>query len=463
MNSTLKLSSNGLFDAVIACHNNDFDFIVNSQTFSCPKFLADFISPRISRIHMNDSSCSQFSINIPEAEIVFPKIIKLMEGSSIIVESSEIPIFRQIAHALDNKEFIAELPTNSSNEIDKAINSAIFKGMNGQDLGETASFIASNIEDIVPDELAHLDIYLLSQIFSSESLSVQSEDSLFDIIECLIAIGGDKFKQLFQYVHFENVSVEIISKFLEIMSEDGLTGSLFDAIKPRLLFDINKYKNTKTKNNSNDSNDSNNSNNKNNQNNKNNKNSINNNNVKDGENLENLDYKEFKFNSLQPLNGITKYLSKIAGGNAHLKGLIKISGSSSWGTSEPNMLYQIIDNDLIFWRGTRNDPNAWIQFDFKERKIELSAYTIETFNWDPNGHHMKSWEILGSNNETDWEVLDVKIGNDELNGNGRRASWKIQESRPFRYIRIHSRGETHGGRSTFLYLSHCEFFGKLIN
>ena len=82
-------------------------------------------------------------------------------------------------------------------------------------------------------------------------------------------------------------------------------------------------------------------------------------------------------------NHILKYLSEKFEGNVHTKNVVKITASSI-GDNNNFPIENIVEenDDKYFW--TKNEPDSWIKFDFKERKVLLDRYTLKTFNY-PEG------------------------------------------------------------------------------
>jgi hypothetical protein len=52
--SRLRLSSGGMRNIVKARIENDFTFIVDEHRYSCPWFIAEFLSPKVGRLHSID-------------------------------------------------------------------------------------------------------------------------------------------------------------------------------------------------------------------------------------------------------------------------------------------------------------------------------------------------------------------------------------------------------------------------
>ena len=50
-------------------------------------------------------------------------------------------------------------------------------------------------------------------------------------------------------------------------------------------------------------------------------------------------------------------------------------------------------NETTFYCSNSCSFDAWICFDFKEMKVNISNYSIRTINSSRSTHHLKSWII----------------------------------------------------------------------
>jgi hypothetical protein len=170
--------------------------------------------------------------------------------------------------------------------------------------------------------------------------------------------------------------------------------------------------------------------------------------------------KSIPFDSMQPFGGIISQLSNECCGNVHTKGIVSITASST----ESNSCHQVVDYD---WSGSwysRSETNSWIQFDFKNRTISPTHYTIKSDN--ESGYHLMKWSLDGSNDGTSWINVDRRETND-LNGNRIVKSYECasvqtsSSSSPFfRFIRLIQTGKDSSGYD-YLMLTNVEFFGKV--
>jgi hypothetical protein len=156
-----------------------------------------------------------------------------------------------------------------------------------------------------------------------------------------------------------------------------------------------------------------------------------------------------------PLNGIISFLTRKVGGNIHTRGIVNISSSGD----RSKHCWQVADHDWTGYWGTANEPNSWISFDFKGRRVSLSHYTLKSHTgWRD---FFVEWVIEGSHDSQSWMELDRRSTRD-------LASRSIVKTYPcsntastgFRHLRMRQTGPT-SDNLHFLLLANIEFFGEL--
>jgi hypothetical protein len=100
-------------------------------------------------------------------------------------------------------------------------------------------------------------------------------------------------------------------------------------------------------------------------------------------------------------------------------------------------------------------------YDFKERRIVPTHYTIRT-NWnDPCGSHLRSWLVETSTDGKNWREVAHEEDNDQLNGYRLTATFPVAGGGECRFIRLVNIGRNHL-RNDRLCISAWEIFGNLI-
>lgn len=122
--------------------------------------------------------------------------------------------------------------------------------------------------------------------------------------------------------------------------------------------------------------------------------------------------------------GIMKYLMTKTGGNIHENGTIEITSNS---IGDGYDLKDIINYQNKNIYGSKNEENASICFDFKNRLIQLSSYSIKSQN--SGSGNLRNWVIEVSNDKQSWKEVDSHSNDSSLNGSNIVAIFDIKEKR----------------------------------
>lgn len=164
-------------------------------------------------------------------------------------------------------------------------------------------------------------------------------------------------------------------------------------------------------------------------------------------------------------NGIIDMMTQECGGNVDKKDIVKIT-SSSRKRSDVDAFHAANLHDVNSYFYSLDEENSWLKYDFKDKKIMPSHYSIRSYPSSKNSEHLKSWVIEGSNtdNVDDWKILDSRHNSSCLNDRSASHTFEIQKLKPaeyYRYIRL--RQIDYNASNTFhLSLSALEFYGKVI-
>jgi hypothetical protein len=75
---------------------NDFDFVVGDNRYSCPWFVAAFLSTKIAQLHALDPSICEFHLETKDHKQKFEKFLSLGCGLSFVIDDENLPIVRSI-------------------------------------------------------------------------------------------------------------------------------------------------------------------------------------------------------------------------------------------------------------------------------------------------------------------------------------------------------------------------------
>ena len=144
---------------------------------------------------------------------------------------------------------------------------------------------------------------------------------------------------------------------------------------------------------------------------------------------------EYPFES-DLFSGIFDGLSKKLGRNLADSSDVDVTASRFFGQYRPE---NVLKNDSSWWF-SENFPNSWIQFDFKERKVSITSYSMN------DRQRVKSWKVEGSTDGSTFEIIDNKVdttdfqnSNNEFNDPSAQKNFPVQpNNKYYRYIRITS-------------------------
>jgi len=163
---------------------------------------------------------------------------------------------------------------------------------------------------------------------------------------------------------------------------------------------------------------------------------------------------EFPFKS-DLFSGIFDGLSKKLGRNLADSSDVDVTASSIHGSCGPK---NVLKNDSSRWISS-NLPNSWIQFDFKQRKVSITSYSMN------DNYRVKSWKVEGSTDGSTFEIVDNKVDTTDFQNSGKFNDPSAQKNFPvqpnnkyYRYIRITSTSKNWSNLDYFS-LYRVEFFG----
>jgi hypothetical protein len=160
----------------------------------------------------------------------------------------------------------------------------------------------------------------------------------------------------------------------------------------------------------------------------------------------------------RPLDGIIAYLSRRHGGNVHDKGIANVSASSIYGYTMAKNAVDLANHQQNFFHSL-NSPDQWLCYDFKERRIQLTKYSIAAHT---NGYcFLRSWIVEGSEDGSSWTVLDERKSSEEANSDHPIATFSVKSQSTSRFIRLRQTGQN-SGDSDSLVLHGFEVFGWLL-
>ena len=237
----LKLSSKGFQNFPFELHEGDFEFVIGNQIYKCNSIVAEFLSPKISKLRILDPSFSRYELEAQDLNSKFNEFISLVFDSHLHVGSKDFDFFVSVSKELENEEILSQLINSFISSTELTVSNAVkmlkLRQMiccEGEDEREI-SFIASKMSEI--EDLCSLEIHQLRSILSHSSLRIESEDWLYNFISSLIS-KDKRFGELLEFVHFEFLNKDSIEHFIKSSPSfifDNFNLPIWNSICLRLL------------------------------------------------------------------------------------------------------------------------------------------------------------------------------------------------------------------------------------
>jgi hypothetical protein len=188
---------------------DDFIFVVNGHEYFVSVVEAILLSPTVSSEFTLDVTTRRFEICDCKVEArYFEDIVGLVRGESVKLDHSSrksmILLCRHLGNTGLEAMFFNLRFDSLSTEI--LLNPSDSRNLKGLDF--CCDLCSCSIED-----LSLLDISTLNMIFSNDSLRIESEDWLLNIV---IGLGGE-YSSLLKHIRLEFVSAEGLSHFLILL------------------------------------------------------------------------------------------------------------------------------------------------------------------------------------------------------------------------------------------------------
>ena len=439
----LTLTCKGMSFVNWDCSDADFEFVVgDDKVCRVHSVLAEFLSPKVARIRKCDPLCYVYTFKDSELFDVFDSLVlSLRSGESFRVEKSNFVELLRLSQELENDNLLSSLLGLIKVE-SLSFEEAILLLRSGVDLGTAFStpfgtltdFIAFHFYGIEKKLLNDLDLETTEIVLRSPKLRIEDEDSLYDFVRSR-SENDLRFASLFEFVHFEYLSVDRIKHFASFVNENLLANinvGLWNRISRRLICETkpseqnpHKCRNRAGKK------------------------------VKSG--------REFTYHDSR-LEGIIAYLTYEYDGNVHEKGVVRVSASSAWDDGEGWYSRPEFAADLGKGLGFRSadEEGNWICYDFKDRRVIPTSYSVRSMG-DNYGEHLKSWVIEVSNDGSLWTEIDRRDNNYSLTNSYATVNFKIPKvpSEMFRFFRLRQTGKNHRG-SYEINITALEIFGTLF-
>ena len=418
-------------------YNHKFTFVVDGKEYVTSRIVADLLSPIICQTHFQDESITGFNITLNKSitkgnslEVdyfnEFLNLSQLLENHEL--DEERINIFSEFFLQLGNINEFIKMKSQylESQSVIQSIKFLQFLLSNEEnaiygDKIEIIEKIASRFSEISPEDLENLDISTIEEILSSNCLEINDEDSLVKTIVSLIK-SGHEYYSLFEYVYFNNVSQGTLEELVEEFDIDFLTRGTWESMMSLFLShhrQVTPSKRYKVR----------------------------------------YDEKEFNYKKGREFEGIMCYLKRETGGNVHDNGTIEIKSSSIWSANfHPKNLVDYNKNNY-YW--SKNEQDAFILFDFKDREIQLKNYSIKSTSNPPNAAHIRNWKLEVSQDGELWTKVDEHNNDRTLRSQNAISTFNTKPTELFyRFIKLTQTGLSWYNNNCSL-IECIEFYGKM--
>jgi hypothetical protein len=397
-----------------------FTFFVGDENHHCHWFVAECLSLIISQLRQSDPTLDSYQVQTPNCSDIFAQFLSIGYGEDVAVTESTRDVFVSLCVELGNEDVYSQILDVVELTCDNVLSRLKMKRVCGCDFSKELEFAASHLYSISREAVEVLDAEDLSNILTNESLRLESEDWLYEVVASFVRQHSDDF-WLFEYVRFEYLRGESISSFAEL-SENHLSSlnlSIWRAICGRLLQSACKVGTS-----------------------------------------DRLAYEEVEFRSSSPLDGIMSHLTREHQGNVHDVGVVNVTASSEYSSSHtPRNAVDMTDTCSF---GTRNEANGWLCYDFADSRVQPRHYSIRSWQqaW-AKGVDLVSWVIEISNDGETWKEVD-RHDNDRTFLDGAVGSFAVSTPcGPSRFVRLRHTGKTARGTWDHLVVTSFELFGHL--
>lgn len=269
------LSASGLKNIVLSTNEsgnaslNDediFRFIFGENEIKMNRIMADFISPRVSRMHSADPTTNYIDFTpiiqkIPNSKEIFtPDMInifaKMSTGDSVDIDAEMSHKIRILSILLENQEIIDKMNEiypikNDETNIESIIKyfqfydcyknlDSSYMTLNSKSM---ADVIASKFYSIDKEILLKLSKSVLHSIISSDQLKLTNEDSLLDFIDQIFSIeennkDSDEFNKtaFYELVDFSELSENRFREFINSLNPNELSSPLWQKLTLMMTF-----------------------------------------------------------------------------------------------------------------------------------------------------------------------------------------------------------------------------------
>jgi hypothetical protein len=422
-----ELSARGLSN--ICSEESDFAFVSDGAEVRCSRFKAQFLSRKVCSLLRSDPLIDRLEVDIQtnHKSIIQSFLSQLLETGQIAIPTSTIPVLSEFSRFVENTELLEVLKKNSFGSVDE--NNVVQRLMifaTEEDIG----FLASHFSTVSKQpSMASLSFDVISNILNHSELRLESEDSLFRFIESLCS-KDDNYRDLIESVETRYLSDSCIEDYVSFVDPDRLSRGTWLSICRRLTLPVSPpTPNPRLK-----------------------------------LSLARVDTVSYGGDTSSMFRGIFHRMSEECKGNPHSCGQVKVSANQEMSGCKLQVYDLICTSDKSgkYWGARGESSERFIKFEFPSSRICPSGYSLKAHNaaWARQGYYIRSWRFEGSNDDSEWTIVDRQNDTDAISANDKEAYFGISTSAPYRFLRIITGTSDSSGTNQWS-MQQIEIFGQI--
>jgi hypothetical protein len=419
---SIQLSLQGLSHIPDSQFRDTFEFVVGKRRFRCDPLMADFLSPKLSRLHEVDSALNEYVVQTADHRHHFSKFLSVARGESLSVDPSNAEFLSSLCRELENDELCQLLSDDDSksltidNIVARLYSRRAFSGSANREM----EFLARHFYKVPHQILATLPYEIFAEVLGHSRLRLRSEDWLYRLISSHFDTEPH-YIDLLEFVSFEFLSRETMMQFANESRNffSAINSSVWARVCERLLFEGSSADNPRVR----------------------------------------IPGTRCEFRDGGALNGVIHFLTRKHGGDVIERQVVKVIASSERRFGAPAR--SIVDFASLASRYLSDHTTAgWIGYDFLQSVILVTHYTLKS--------HLvpclRTWVFEGSLDEGQWFELDKRVDVGDIDGMYKAATFEIAHPQKCRAVRVRQTGPAHNDATypgDFFALCAMEVFGTL--
>ena len=227
--NNVVLSSNCFQNVNWDLLDNDFTFYIGDFQYECHHIFAEFLSPHVQEILLQDNSLREYHFATSEYQEVFESLFRMKDDGFLSIEESQLYGLYSIGLELGNEEFIRLGFPQTVYTNDNVFQYLANKIKCHSDIQPEILFICEHFSEIERSKLNTIEPSIIELIISSSTLCINNEDYLYDFIVEYLTIHQDSI-YLFENIYIDYLSAEYFHRYLSQMIT-----YFFPQFKSRLL------------------------------------------------------------------------------------------------------------------------------------------------------------------------------------------------------------------------------------